>query len=87
MDEPNDLSGSGENDVPKEVQLPRLVIEIKENGTISVTGAINDKILAYGLLESARDAIKQYHDMQELKAIKKNGNHGPQGFNFLKRFK
>lgn len=58
-----------------ELQYPRLVIEVQENGTIKVSGSINDKVLAYGLLESAKDAIKEHLDHQSLMKIKHNGHN------------
>lgn len=39
---------------------PHLVIAIKEDGSMVVTGSINEKILAYGLLDAARDAIQDH---------------------------
>lgn len=42
--------------------MPRLTMTIivEENGSISVNGPIHDKILAYGMLEGAKDAIREY---------------------------
>ena len=37
-----------------------LTITIEDNGSISVNGPIHDKILAYGMLEGAKDAIREY---------------------------
>ena len=56
-----------------EVYTPKLTIEIMPDGQIRVTGCINDKLLSYGLLESARDAIQKYHDNTP-KLVKPNGN-------------
>lgn len=36
----------------------RLVIELEENGGIKVTGPIKDKLFCYGLLECAKNAIR-----------------------------
>lgn len=41
--------------------LPRLVIEVVGSGAINVSGPIHDKILSYGLLEMAKDAIRDMH--------------------------
>ena len=38
--------------------LPRLVIEVLASGGVNVNGPINDIILSYGLLEMAKDAIR-----------------------------
>lgn len=45
-------------------------ITLHETGAVSVSGCINDKILAYGMLEYARDAIHAHHEGL-LKAAKK----------------
>lgn len=42
----------------------QLIITLEQTGKISISGPINDKILAYGLLEAARDAIKEFGDQQ-----------------------
>jgi hypothetical protein len=47
----------------------QLVVTIDEAGKISVTGPINDPILAYGMLECARDAIKDFNDQQAKRII------------------
>ena len=53
---------------------PWLQITIMEGGALNVQGSINDKILAYGLLEAARDAIAAH--LLRLSQIKPNGRHG-----------
>lgn len=40
--------------------VARLVIELHADSTIKVEGNISDKMLSYGLLESARDAIFEH---------------------------
>jgi len=37
-----------------------MTITIEDNGAISVNGPIHDKILAYGMLESAKDAVREF---------------------------
>lgn len=37
-----------------------LTIILNPNGTVSVSGPINNLILCYGLLESAKDALKNH---------------------------
>jgi hypothetical protein len=37
-----------------------LSITINENGSVSVNGPIDDKMLCYALLELARDAVKDF---------------------------
>ena len=39
----------------------KLEITFEPTKGVQVTGPINDKILAYGLLEAAKDAITEYH--------------------------
>lgn len=36
----------------------QLLIEITDAGEVSVTGPITEKLLCYGLLEAAKDAIR-----------------------------
>ena len=52
---------------------PYIQIVIKADNTLGIYGSINDKILAYGLLESARDAIAVHID----KAVKSQIQHPP----------
>lgn len=39
-----------------------LHIILLPDGKVTITGPINQKLLCYGLLESARDAIKEFND-------------------------
>lgn len=50
-------------------QKVQLLIEMDENRQILISGPIQDKILSYGLLEAARDAIKDFHDKQAKAAV------------------
>lgn len=74
------MNNHGEDLTPKEAQQMQLIITVKPNGSISVEGPINDKVLCYGLLEAAKDAVKQHVDQSSL--LKANGNGG-----FFKRFR
>lgn len=47
----------------------QLLITIDEAGQINVTGPINDPVLAYGMLECARDAIKDFNDHQQRRIV------------------
>lgn len=38
----------------------QLVITLTPEGQVQVAGPLNDRVLCYGLLESARDAIREY---------------------------
>lgn len=47
----------------------QLLITIDEAGKINITGPIDDPILAYGMLECARDAIRDFNDEQNRRII------------------
>jgi hypothetical protein len=38
----------------------QITISMDDNGKISVNGPIENKLVCYGLLESAKDAIRNY---------------------------
>jgi hypothetical protein len=40
----------------------QLLIEMNEQGQITINGPVNQKMLCYGMLEFARDAIKEFND-------------------------
>lgn len=40
---------------------PTLVIELKPDGSVDVTGPLPNKILCYGMLESAKEIIQNIH--------------------------
>ncbi len=71
-----------ENQEPKPLAVvARLVIQMYEDRSLKVEGTINDKVIAYGLLESARDAIFEKHLSDKQRAIiKSNGGSGILGF-------
>ena len=46
-------------------QKVQLIIEMDENRQILISGPIQDKVLSYGLLAAAHDAIKDFHDNQK----------------------
>ena len=76
------VNGNGSEEIKPEPQLPRLVIQMEQDGSIVVGGTMQDKVLAYGMLESAKEAIKLFHDNQ-------NKIHPVKGglINHLRRFK
>jgi hypothetical protein len=39
-------------------------IELRENGSVMVTGAIQNKEFAQKLLDAAYDAVRRYHEKQ-----------------------
>lgn len=38
----------------------RLIVTLSEDGKVNVNGPLTDKILCYGLLEAAKDAVKNF---------------------------
>lgn len=42
----------------------QLVISVDDNGRISVNGPIKDMVQAYGLLELAKDVIRDFQQQQ-----------------------
>lgn len=41
-----------------------ITITMTPEGQINVSGAITNKVMAYGLLEAAKDAIRDFHAKQ-----------------------
>jgi hypothetical protein len=39
-----------------------MTITVHDNGQLEVSGPLENKIVCYGLLEAARDAVQQHHD-------------------------
>lgn len=70
-----------QNDVPDENDFrPVLTIEVDRAGRIRVMGCVNDITASYGLLEIAKDQIREHNRKRnESKIIKTNG-HGIMDF-------
>jgi hypothetical protein len=51
------------------MEVRQLLITLDETGKINVAGPIDDPILAYGLLECARDAIRDFNDQQQRRIV------------------
>lgn len=47
----------------------KIIIERTDEGQVTINGPINDKILCYGLLETAKDAVREYNDSQRKSII------------------
>lgn len=47
----------------------QLLITIEHDGKIGVEGPIDDPLLAYGMLECARDAIRDFNDQQKQRIV------------------
>ena len=61
-----------------------MVITLWQDDTISLTGPIASKMISYGMLEFARDAIFEHHE--KINRLSKNSNGGIRSFvNGLKR--
>jgi len=69
---------------PKPV-LPSITIQVNENGSLTVSGTINDKILAYGLLESAKDIIREHVATQAVNSMIQAKKNGHRFTNFLRK--
>lgn len=41
-----------------------LELVLHPNGNVSITGPIQNKVLCYGILEAARDAVLEWHHAQ-----------------------
>ena len=46
---------------PAPAVLATLVITFCEDGSVRADGPLNNKLLSYGLLESAKDIVRNYH--------------------------
>lgn len=42
------------------MESPKLVIELQSNGSVTVSGPLGNKFLCYGMLEAAKDAVRDY---------------------------
>lgn len=51
--------------------MPPITFAITRNpdGSISINGPIQDKMLCYGLIEMGRDAVRTYHEQANKTAI------------------
>ena len=59
--------------VAPDTVVARLVIEMRADSSIRVEGCVADKVLAYGLLQAAKDAIFEKHFEKKLTPINTNG--------------
>jgi len=50
--------------MPEQPQA-QITITLNPNGSVTISGAINNKILAYGLLEAGRAALDDYVPQQQ----------------------
>jgi hypothetical protein len=39
----------------------QLIITFEDNGSVSVSGAIDNKLISFGMLECAKEAISEFH--------------------------
>lgn len=56
------------NEVPLSA-VPQIAVKLEialfANGSVGVNGPIHDKILSFGLLEMAKDAVREHHQNQQ----------------------
>ena len=45
-----------------------ITITMRTNGMLEVSGPIDNKMLVYGMLETARDVVREHADNQRLEA-------------------
>lgn len=57
----------------------QIIIELNTDGSVSVTGALHDKILCYGLLELARQTIERYVPKEQSIIVKPEINFKQMG--------
>lgn len=57
-----------------------MIIHLAKDGKISVNGPLQNKILCYGMIESARDAVNEFHAKQNASNIVKANGHGIMDF-------
>lgn len=50
-----------------------LIIRVDDAGQISVTGPIDNPLIAYGLLEAGRDAIRAHHEQAAKRLVRPVG--------------
>jgi hypothetical protein len=55
------MEQANKNTQPQQTR-PKMTIEMLEDGRIQVHGPIENKLLCYGLLELAKDAVREYAD-------------------------
>ncbi len=67
-----DLVKDDNTEGSKETVLTLVISLNAVTGGINVNGPINDRVLCYGILEMAKDAIRKHN---EAKVIPLNGNH------------
>ena len=65
--------GTTPTSVAPDTVVARLVIEMRADSSIRVEGCVADKVLAYGLLQAAKDAIFEKHFEKKLTPINTNG--------------
>lgn len=53
-------NGSHPPPLPPVAEMPKLIIEMRPDGSVQVSGPITNRFMCYAMLESARDVIKDY---------------------------
>ena len=60
MDEINPQQGAEQGPLEPKV-VATLIITFSDDGSVRADGPLNNKLLSYGLLESAKDIVRDYH--------------------------
>ena len=47
------------------MEMAKLTLVLSDNGQVAVSGPIENPVLCYGMLERARDAIKDFNDRKK----------------------
>lgn len=53
----------------QEHKVVEITIRVDDNGNVNVSGPISNKLMCYGMLELARDAIKNFAEKQAASPI------------------
>jgi hypothetical protein len=73
MNEPQDNTNHGgtthQNAIDPNTVVAKIEITLKANGRVDVTGMIADRVVAYGLIETAKEVVSNYHRQRALDAV------------------
>ena len=58
-----------EQNMPEAIKPPKLIIEMTEDGNLLVTGPLHNRYLCNGMLDDARDIIKNHHNKTQAPKI------------------
>ena len=58
---------------------PKLILELRPDGSLQISGPIGNKQLCYGMLEMGKDAVRDYNAEQSRRTISLMPNIFPKG--------